>query len=403
MSGAPLVTVVRHRGRSLGGIRPPRRVPDTIQGSPSSPQWIPGPVSNLQAGFGACSRSPRGDRHHDDERGSGNSFRPRPWFLQLPLPSGEILRRLATRNRPLTTERVRPTDPIQDGNAKLSPADSQEERLPRLDRPQGRLLPDFSPSLFQKAPSFCLERHGLPIQGSMFRTVDRPTGVHESFRGGFFLGSRSRNLPAAVPGRLADLVHLADQDQTTRRPTPLTLPLPRHSNKHGEVRPLPVQVRRIPRHDNKHSVCPSIPHRGPHTKIPLPGKELPTPTKPPGPTVASVVGTHVIVGEAGTPRETPDALPPVASEVQLDHRDRCPTPLGTPVPAGGQGHLLVDGDEPPARGDALRGNPHPHTHTQNSANTRALLSRGGEPTSSIIQHRDYGHPRRPHSTSTFWR
>ena len=191
----------------------------------------------------------------------------------------------------------------------------------------------------------------------MFRAVDRPIGVHESFRGGFFLGSRSRNPPATVPGRLADLVHLTDQDKTTRRPTPLTLPLPRHSNKHREVRPLPVQVRRIPRHDHRHSVCPSIPHRGPRTEIPLPDKEVPSPTEPPGPTVANVVGTHVIVGEAGTTRGTPDALPPVASEVQLVHRDRSPTPSGTPVPAGGQGHLLVDGEEPPARGDALRGTP----------------------------------------------
>ena len=216
--------------------------------------------------------------------------------------------------------------------------------------PQGRLLPDSSPSLFQKAPSFHLERHGLPIQGPIFQTVDHPTGVHKSFRSSFFLGSRSINPPATVPGRLADLVHLTDQDKATRQPTPLTLPLPRHSNKHGEVRPLPVQVRQIPRHDHRHSVCPSIPHRGPHTEIPLPGKEVPSPTEPPGPTVASVVGTHVIVGEADTPHETPDVLPPVASEVQLVHQDRSPTPPGAPVPAGGQGHLLVDGEEPPAGG-----------------------------------------------------
>ena len=65
-----------HRGRSLGGIRPPRRILDTIQGPPSPPHKIPGPVSNVPAGFGACSRSPRGDRHNDGERGSGNSFRP---------------------------------------------------------------------------------------------------------------------------------------------------------------------------------------------------------------------------------------------------------------------------------------------------------------------------------------
>ena len=33
MPGAPLATVVRHRGRSLGGIHPPRQIPDTISGT----------------------------------------------------------------------------------------------------------------------------------------------------------------------------------------------------------------------------------------------------------------------------------------------------------------------------------------------------------------------------------
>ena len=54
----------------------------------------------------------------------------------------------------------------------------------------------------------------------------------------------------------------------------------------------------------------------------------------------------------------------MVSEVQLVHRERSPTPSGTPVPAGGQGHLLVDGEGPPPRGNALRGNPPPPTHTQ---------------------------------------
>ena len=46
--------------------------------------------------------------------------------------------------------------------------------------------------------------------------LSRPTSVHKSFRGGFFLGSSSRNPPAAVvPGRLADLVHLTNQDNTS--------------------------------------------------------------------------------------------------------------------------------------------------------------------------------------------
>ena len=158
------------------------------------------------------SLTPHRDRHHGYERSAGDNPRPRPWLLQLPLPSGESFRRLASRNRPLSTERVRPTDPVQNGNSKFRPSNSQKERLPSLDRPQGRLLPDSSASLFQEAPSLRLERHGLPVQGTMFRPVDRPTGIHECVRGSVFMGSRLRNLPATIPGRLADLVRFTEQD-----------------------------------------------------------------------------------------------------------------------------------------------------------------------------------------------
>ena len=75
--------------------------------------------------------------------------------------------------------------------------------------------------------------------------------------------------------------------------------------------------------------------------------------------MAGVVGTHVIAGKTGTPRKTLNAFAPMASEVQLVHRERSPTPSSTLVPAGEQGHLLVDGVESPPRENALRGAPTP--------------------------------------------
>ena len=354
MPVAPLATVVRDRGRTLGSIRPPRQILDTIQGSSSPPRKIPGSIPDIPAGFGARSCSPGRDQDNDGERGSRNSFRPRPWFLQLPVPSRKVFGRLETRNRPLTPERVRSSNTIQDENTQPGSSCGQERRLPHLDRPQGRLLPDSSSPLPQKAPPFRLKRYGLPVQSSVFRVIDRPASVHKSFRGGLVLGSLSRSPPATIPGRLADPVLLGGQDKATGESTPRTLPLPRHSYKQ-EVRPLPIQVRRIPRHDHRHGISPSVPHRDSNPEIPLLSKEVLIPTEPPGPAVAGVVGTHVIAGEAGSPHKTPDAFTPMASEVQLVHRERSPTPSGTPVPAGGQGHLLVDGEGPPPRGDALRG------------------------------------------------
>ena len=121
--------------------------------------------------------------------------------------------------------------------------------------------------------------------------------------------------------------------------------------------------------------------------------------------MAGVIGTHVIVGEAGTSRETPDALPPVASEVQLVHRDRSPTPSGTPVPAGGQGHLLVDGEEPPARGDALRGTPPPLKKKKKKIRLYSDVSRRSGWGDHLLDQSASGlwSDQETSPTSTFWR
>ena len=99
--------------------------------------------------------------------------------------------------------------------------------------------------------------------------------------------------------------------------------------------------------------------------------------------MAGVVGTHIIAGETGTPRKTPDAFTPVASEVQLVHRERSPTPSGTPVPAGGQGHLLVDGEGPPPRGNALRDPPPPPPPRSTPILGRVSVRVGSPPPRSV--------------------
>ena len=359
MSGTPLATVVRYRGGFLGGDSPPGRVPHTTNGPPSPTRVFPGQVSNLPARLTASSLSAYGNRHHDGERCPGDSAGPRPRLLQPPLPSGESLRRLVPCYRPLSSERIHPADPVQDGNPKFRPLSSQTERLPRLHRPQGRVLPGTRTSRFQEATSVRLERQGLPVQGTVLQPIDRPTGVHEGLCGGLFLGSRPGNPPAAIPGRLADIVPLGETDATTYQPTPFSLPLAQHSHKRGEVQPLPVQVCQISRHGDRHSVCPSVPDRGPNTEVPLPVKEVPRPTEPPGLPVASTPGPHVVSRETGAPSETSNTLTPVPVEVQLVHRNRLPTPPDTPVPASEHGHRMVDVEGPSSPGGRPSGHPPP--------------------------------------------
>ena len=127
-----------------------------------------------------------------------------------------------------------------------------------------------------------------------------------------------------------------------------------------EVRPQPVTVGGVSRYDHRHSGCPSLPYTISHRQVNRHSEKIPSESGSSRPALAGVVGTHVIAGEAGSPRKTQNALTPMASEVTLVPRERPSQPPGTPVLADRGGPLLVDGERPPTRGDTLRNtNPGP--------------------------------------------
>ena len=298
-------------------LRDGYRIP--FEDHPPPLREVPGTVPNVPAELRVLSRPPTGDRDHADQRGPRDRPRARPQILQLPIPHRKLVRWLATSDRPLAPEPVRTPDTVQDGNTLIGTTRGQKRGLPSLNRPQGCILPDPRSSLLQEAPLIRVKRDGLPVQGPVLRAFDRATGIRESFRSSLSLGPLSWGPPTAIPGRLADPGVLGDQDQTTRKPTSFALPLPR--DKRTEVRPLPVQVRRIPWHDHRHDLRPSLANRSSDAKIPHCSKEFLVTVKPPSTTVAGGVGTHVVIGEVDSPGMTPDALTPVASEVQLVHRE----------------------------------------------------------------------------------
>ena len=160
--------------------------------------------------------------------------------------------------------------------------------------------------------------------------------------------AHSRGVRLAGPGLFGD------HSQAARPRTALALSLPRHSDKRREVRPQPVAVCGVPRYVHRHSGHPSLPHSSAGREIPLDSETVSVTPKPSSSALVGVVGTHVIAGEAGSPRETQGAFNTVAPEVPLVLREGSPPPPGTPVPAGRGGSFLVDGEGPPPRGDALR-------------------------------------------------
>ena len=130
------------------------------------------------------------------------------------------------------------------------------------------------------------------------------------------------------------------QSQAARPGPPIPVQLPRDSTQQREVRPQPVTVGGVSRHDHRHSGCPSLPYAASHRQVHRHGEEIPSSSGSLRPALAGVVGTHVIAGEAGSPRKTQNVLTPMASEVALVPREGPSQPPGTPVPAG-RGRPLV--------------------------------------------------------------
>ena len=203
LSVTALEAMADNRSRTLGGVCPPRRISNPLPGSASPPSQVPGTVFNVPARLSASSRPPSRSREHDNEGSPSDRTRSGSRLLQPPLSGRKGVRRLETRDRPLLSQRVRATNPVQDGDRRHSAPLGQRGRLPSLHGPEGCVLPDPHPPLLQEVAPFRLGRDGPSVQSALLRTVNRPTGLHESVCNGVGLGPLSLNSASPVSGRLA--------------------------------------------------------------------------------------------------------------------------------------------------------------------------------------------------------
>ena len=81
---------------------------------PPPPRQVAGIVPNVPARLSAGSRPPSGSREHDNEGSPGDRTRSGSRLLQPPLSSRKGIRRLETRDRPLPSQRIRTTNPLNE-------------------------------------------------------------------------------------------------------------------------------------------------------------------------------------------------------------------------------------------------------------------------------------------------
>ena len=121
-------------------------------------------------------------------------------LLQSPLPGGEGVWRLETRDRSLTPERLRPADVVQDGNSRFCTIICQRGGFSSFPGSERRVLSDPDPSIFKEAIEVHVGGDGLPVPSTVFRTVDRSPGLHQGLRGHVSVGTLSRDPTSPLSG-----------------------------------------------------------------------------------------------------------------------------------------------------------------------------------------------------------
>ena len=180
-------------------------------------------------------------------------------LLQSPLPGGEGIWRLETRDRPLSPERVRPADSVQDGNSRFYTVICQRGGFSSFLGSEARILSDPDPLIFEEAIEVHVGGDGLPVPSPVFRTVNCSPGLHQGFRSSVSVGTLSRDQTSPLSGRLVGSLLLGAGSQTGRPVASLALSHPRDCDKR-EVGSRALADCEVSRHDHRYrgKVYPSL-------------------------------------------------------------------------------------------------------------------------------------------------
>ena len=124
---------------------------------------------------------------------------PGPGFYSR-LPGGEGVWQLASRDRPVSPERVPPPDSVQDGNSHFCTVMCQRGGFYSFPGSERRVLSDPNPSILTGAIEVHVRGDGLPVPSPVFRTVDRSPGLHQDLRSCVSVGTISRDQTSPVSG-----------------------------------------------------------------------------------------------------------------------------------------------------------------------------------------------------------
>ena len=189
MPVAALEAVAGDRSRDLGGDRSSGRLPRPVHGLSSSPSSHTGIVSDVPGRLSSGSSLAARGRGDACQRSLRNRPRSGSRLSQSPLPGGESDWGLEACDRPLSFERLRPADVVQDGNSRFGAVICQRGGFSSFLGSEGRVLSDPDPRIIEEAVEVHVRGDSLPVQSPVLRSVDCSPGLYQGLRGGVSLGT----------------------------------------------------------------------------------------------------------------------------------------------------------------------------------------------------------------------
>ena len=303
----------------MGSDRSPGRLPCSLQGLSSFPFSHSGIVSDVPGRLSSGSSLAARDRGDACQRSLRNRPRSGSQLLQSPLPGGEGVWRLETRDRPLSPERLRPADVVQDGNSRFCTV-REGDFLASLDLKDAYFqIPIHRSS--RKLLRFTSEGTVYQFRALVFRTVDRSPGLHQGLCGHVSVGTLSRDQTSPLSGRLVGSLLLGAGSQTGHPVAALALSHPRDCDK-LEVRSRALANCEISRHDHRYRGRQGFSVSGESREIPDGSGELLYHGRSPSSALAGDPRSPSFARAAGSSRSSSDALLAVASEGALVPRVR---------------------------------------------------------------------------------
>ena len=183
----------------VSGLRVGYRVP--FQDS-SSPLSLSGIVSDMPGGLGSYSSLAALGRDDALQACPIESPRSGSRPLQSPLPGGDGGWGVENRDRPLSSERVRPFYSVQDRHSHFCAVIFQREGFSSFRGSERLFLSDPDVSILPEAIRVYIARNDLPLSSPVLRSVDCSPGLHSGVRSHVRMRSRSWNSSSEVSGRL---------------------------------------------------------------------------------------------------------------------------------------------------------------------------------------------------------